>query len=403
MKKKLLFGIIITLVLAAASSLSVYYIRTRRQVTQKKAAGEFKTFDFRPADNSYEAVFSYRWEYPKFIWRFDKLTCAAGNTLGQRRFLHVGQTEEEVLKGGWIDPSTYIAWNPGDPLPSGEITVPPGSGCWFQLDVAMTIKPQYGQTVDEHSGTSRSERATIPGCSLLPPSTPTLPPPTSTGIPPTATPIVLTPTPTRPAGLTATPTGIPPSPTPTAVSPSLTPTATSVVPTITLIPTATVPAPTTTLIPGQSYCNYLQADKTSGAIPLTINFRGNGVDTTRVKGFRFNFGDGEKWETLGSYTSSYVQEASHNYTKAGVYIAVLEILDNGDHWWTRDECRSTITVTGQPPSPTSPPVATSIPRQLAKAPTPTEVLLPKAGIEFPTLGSILTGLVLVAIGLVVVF
>lgn len=402
MKKKLLFGIIITLVLAVVSILTVYYLRTKRQVTQKKAAGEFKTFIFKPADNSYEAVFSYKWEYPKFIWRFDKLTCAVGKTLGQRRFLHVGQTEEEVQKGGWLDQS-YIPWNPGDPLPSGEITVPQDRGCWFQLDMAMTIKPQYGQTVDETSGTSRSERAVIDGCGQLPT-------PTSTGIPPTATPILPTATPTHPAVLTATPTGTPPSPTPTAVNPSLTPTTTPVVPTITPIPTATVlptstpPVPTTTLIPGQSYCNYLQADKTSGAIPLTINFRGNGVDTTRVKGFRFSFGDGEKWETLGSYTSSHVQEASHNYTKAGTYIAVLEILDNGDRWRTRDECRSTIIVsTRQLPSPTSPPVATSTPRLIAKAPTPTEVILPKAGIEFPTLGSILTGLLLISIGLMVIF
>lgn len=311
MKKKLLLGIIITIILAGVSLLTLYYLRTQRQAVQKKAAEEFKTFYFKPDDNSYEAVFSYKWEYPKLIWRFDKLTCDAGKTLGQRRFLHVGQTEGEVQREGWIDQS-YIAWNPGEPLPSGEITVPQDRGCWFQLDVTMSIKPQNGQTSEETNAISRAERALIAGCGQVSTPIPTQTPPVITPIPPTATP-------TRPTVLTATPTRIPSSPTPTLILPTTTP----------ILPRAT-PTLVLTSTPGPS------STPTPTSVP-------NATSTPVVP----------------TATSA--------------------------------------------PGPVSTPNPTATPIQIASQPTPTEVLLPSAGIKLPTLAGILAGLLLISIGLAVVF
>lgn len=170
------------------------------------------------------------------------------------------------------------------------------------------------------------------------------------------------------------------SPTPTAtgtLSPSPTPT------------TTTTPGPTNTPMPGP-YCDYLHADKAGGAAPLTVKFEGKGYDPTRVKGFRFTFGDGEEKEFFGSFTSSQAQEVSHTYSSAGTYKAVLEIMDDGDHWHTRPECEATIVVTGEGVTVT-------------EGPSPTEVTLPEAGIKIPTLGGIILGFLLISLGAALVF
>ncbi len=75
---------------------------------------------------------------------------------------------------------------------------------------------------------------------------------------------------------------------------------------------------------------------------------------------------------------------------------MLEILDNGDYWKTRDECKVTITVTQKLASKPT----TVVP---SNEPTPTEVQLPSAGIKIPTLGAIIAGFLLISIGLAFVF
>lgn len=156
-------------------------------------------------------------------------------------------------------------------------------------------------------------------------------------------------------------------------------------------------------IPNEPYCDYLSADPTSGSGPLTVQFAGKGYDPARVKGFRFTFGDGEKKEVTGSYTSSHVETINHTYTKNGIYKAVLEILDDGDHWRTRSECEQTITVSaGKVTNPTSTPKPAKVVR-VAEEPTPTEVQLPVAGIKVPTLGGILAGFLLISLGIALVF
>jgi len=185
------------------------------------------------------------------------------------------------------------------------------------------------------------------------------------------------------------------SPTPPSSTPTVTPSGT------------VTPLPTGTVVPGGSYCDLLTANPNSGALPLTVRFTGKGYDTTKIKGYRFTFGDGEKMEYMGNFNSLHIQEAQYIYTKVGTFTARLEILDAGDHYRTREECRKIITVTKSGlPSPTiSPPqlTGTVAPKPTKPPPTPTEIQLPVAGIKIPTLGGILAGIFLVAIGLAIVF
>jgi len=189
---------------------------------------------------------------------------------------------------------------------------------------------------------------------------------------------------------TPTPTSTPgPSPTPTPTStpgPSATPT----------------PEPTATPLPGP-YCSYLQADPTGGPGPLTVSFEGKGYDPVRVKGFRFIFGDGEKKEIYGSFTSSHIEVVDHTYSTAGTYEAKLEILDNGDHWLTRKECEVTIQISSRTSVvPTVTKTTPTVTKTVAQA-TPTEPELPVTGIKIPTLGGILTGFLLVSLGVALIF
>ena len=199
---------------------------------------------------------------------------------------------------------------------------------------------------------------------------------------------------------TPTPTGTRiPTPTPTGAR-IPTPTLTS-----TPGPTATnTPVPTSTPVPGGSFCEYLTADPTSGSAPLTVHFSGKGFDSTQIKGFRFNFGDGEKQEFFGSFTSDHIQTVDHTYNNDGIYNAYLEILDNGDHWKTRSECRVTITVStiaGGPTNTPAPPRPTSTSRPAVAAPT--EAQLPEAGLKLPTIWGIISGFLLISIGAALVF
>lgn len=262
MPKRSLLLFLTTIGLMATSLLVVYSIRTQRQEIRKQAAEEFKSLYFTAVDESvppvviYEAIMSYKFEYPKFIWRFDKLTCTNDKTLVQRRFLHIGKTMDEVAREGWIDQSVF-QWSPGDPLPSGEVTIPSDKGCFFQLDATMTIKPRFGQTKDETNNIEKNDKGIISGCGQVQPS---LTPTSIPSIQPTPTPIRgISPTVTLSPTPTATVT-IRPSTTPTATStPSAGPSPTASVtpqnsPTPTLTPTS-LPQPTATDQPGPTSTN----------------------------------------------------------------------------------------------------------------------------------------------------
>jgi hypothetical protein len=200
------------------------------------------------------------------------------------------------------------------------------------------------------------------------------------------------------------------------------------------------PTPTETLVPGASYCDYLTVLPSSGRVSLTVKFSGKGFDSTRVKGFRFSFGDGEKREFLGVFNSSYVQEVEYIYRNAGSFKAVLEILDNGDHWLTRGQCKATVTVsainlptTTPVPSgyktptpstvintpiptttktvslPTVLPTEKPVPTASSKGgfePTPTDVSLEvggqEPGLNLPTLWGVLGGFAIIAVGFALV-
>lgn len=272
MPKRSLLLFLTTIGLMATSLLVVYSIRTQRQEIRKQAAEEFKSLYFTAVDESvppvviYEAIMSYKFEYPKFIWRFDKLTCTNDKTLVQRRFLHIGKTMDEVAREGWIDQSVF-QWSLGDPLPSGEVNILLDKGCFFQLDATMTVKPKFGQTKDETNGINKSDKGTISGCGQIQPSlTPTLTPTVVPSIQPTPTPVrnvsltpTQTPSPKPTSSLISTPTAtkaISPSVTPIpSVGPS--PTA-SVTPINSPIPTLTptsAPQPTATNQPGPTSTN----------------------------------------------------------------------------------------------------------------------------------------------------
>ncbi len=156
------------------------------------------------------------------------------------------------------------------------------------------------------------------------------------------------------------------------------------------------PGPTSTPPPG-AYCDYLKVNIAGGPAPLSVVFEGKGYDPTRVKGFRFYFGDGNQKEILGSYYDSEAVQVSYTYNSTGTYEAKLEIMDDGDHWHTRPECETTVSVTGK--TVTSTPGPTTIVQQLS----PTEAQLPEAGIKIPALGGMILGFLLISLGVVFIF
>lgn len=208
--------------------------------------------------------------------------------------------------------------------------------------------------------------------------------------------------------LTLTPT-VTPSGTP---GPSLTPT-----------PTTPVSLPTVTQTPSPTQkpnelpnCTGLSASPTSGTAPLTVSFTGTGTDRDgKIISFEFTFGDGESQtkeidKILAKGTESVT--VSYTFAKAGSFWASLRVKDNNGDWsGTPDSCKVKIEVSpkiGGGPTPT--PTVTGAPQ-----PTPTPTILitgtispsptiytppvPRAGFDLPTLGAVLGGVFLTALGL----
>lgn len=181
-----------------------YELLTKKQVYKSKAEGVVeKTMVFKH-DNWY-ADFVYRFEYPKFYWSLKNLKVDPGYKILLNGFLHVGIDRPSVQREGTIGTMSG-QWITGDSPLSGEINIPNNIGCWFQLDVQMTINEiNAGGTRDPNIPTDeQSEVGEIPDCiSDIP--TPTV----TTPVAPTITPM-LTNTPAPTATSTPGPTATPP-------------------------------------------------------------------------------------------------------------------------------------------------------------------------------------------------
>ncbi len=128
-----------------------------------------------------------------------------------------------------------------------------------------------------------------------------------------------------------------PTPTPT---PTITPTPT-VTPTPTITPT---PTPETNV----PHCVGLSASPTSGTAQLTVKFTGSGFDPNGpILEYEFNFGDASGGQPqVVTQTES---EAAHRYESDGEYVASLRVKDQGGQWRDgSDDCKQTITVSGEP-------------------------------------------------------
>jgi len=224
------------------------------------------------------------------------------------------------------------------------------------------------------------------------------------------------------------------SPTPTA-APSGTP-----APSATPTPTTGVSIPTVTQTPAPTQkpnelpnCTGLSASPTSGTVPLTVSFTGNGTDRDgKIISFEFTFGDGAKEtkeiERVYAKDNESVTVA-HTYDKAGSYWASLRVRDNNDEWsGTPDACRVKIEVEakigGGPTSTPRPtekpgvtrtptPIPTGTPRLTATpallpgtTATPSATIytppVPQAGFDLPTVGAVVGGLLLTTLGLLLI-
>ncbi len=74
-------------------------------------------------------------------------------------------------------------------------------------------------------------------------------------------------------------------------------------------------------------CNYLNANPSSGAYPLTVSFTASGSDSDgTIIQYEFTFGDG----TSPVYTSN--GGATHQYVNSGTYCAKVRFQDNSGNW-----------------------------------------------------------------------
>jgi hypothetical protein len=124
-----------------------------------------------------------------YRWRMEVIE-APENGFFYNNFLHIGETPNEVLTGGWIA-NPVDEWRPGMPDPSGTIPIPSDElyDCWAQWDVHVTYHfPEQEVFIDE------AIRSRVPECQDVPP-TPT-PAPTQGPIGP----VMPTPTPTEGEG-----------------------------------------------------------------------------------------------------------------------------------------------------------------------------------------------------------
>lgn len=198
-----------------------------------------------------------------------------------------------------------------------------------------------------------------------------------------------------------------PSPTPTkALSPTpgedLSPT-----PSQTLSPTPT-PTGTLTATPSPTskpnelpVCTGLSANPTSGTAPLAVTFTGNGADRDgKITAFEFSFGNEETKTVEKDVEGAASHSLEYTYPLPGTYWASLRVRDNNGVWSDVPEsCKVKIElgekiVGGEEVSPT--------PEVVVLVPTATSIPVPEvpeAGIALPTILTILSGTLLIFLGI----
>ncbi|MBP9827010.1 PKD domain-containing protein [Candidatus Saccharibacteria bacterium] len=115
----------------------------------------------------------------------------------------------------------------------------------------------------------------------------------------------------------------------------------------TTAPPTTVPptsVPPTTPPPTKLYtCDSLQANPTSGKLPLEVAFTATKtVQNTTFLGFIYEFGD-------GATTESTEPNITHTYTRAGNYTAKVRVKTNDGTTSYVAACQATVTVAATPP------------------------------------------------------
>lgn len=183
----------------------------------------------------------------------------------------------------------------------------------------------------------------------------------------------------------------------------------------TLTPTETptaIPTPTSESndIP---ICTELSADLTSGEMPLKVSFTGSGVDQDgKITAFEFSFGDGEAKTVEKDVEGPTSHSVDHTYSSSGIYWASVRVRDNNNAWSEIPEsCKVKIEVKemnvglgGE--EATSSPEEVVLTPTLAEAPSATATAtpipipeVPEAGIALPTILTILSGSLLILLGI----
>lgn len=160
-----------------------------------------------------------------------------------------------------------------------------------------------------------------------------------------------------------------------------------------LSPTPTeTPTSSPTSIPNEPpICTGLSANPTSGNLPLEVTFTGNGVDQDgKISAFEFSFGDGKIKLVEKDVAGLASHSLTYTYSLPGTYWASLRVKDNNNLWSeVTENCKVKIEVSkvmGKAQTPT----ATSTP-----IPVPQ---VPEAGVFLPTILTILSGSLLILLG-----
>ena len=172
-------------------------------------------------------------------------------------------------------------------------------------------------------------------------------------------------------------------------------------------------------------CNELIADITSGKAPLLVNFTGSGFDPDgKITAFEIPLGDGEVEMVEKDVEGTASHSLDYTYSSTGVYWASLSVRDDNNVWSeTSESCKVRIEIEENlTPAPTEKAVGgqglTPTPKEIAQAPTITQTpsptptkrptptstpipvpKLPEAGIALPSILTVLSGSLLILLGI----
>ena len=162
-------------------------------------------------------------------------------------------------------------------------------------------------------------------------------------------------------------------------------------------------------------CSGLSTNPASGEVSLKVSFTGSGIDQDgKITAFEFSFGDGEAKIVEKDAEESASHSLDHTYSFPGTYWASVRLRDNNNVWSEIPEsCKVKIEVKeltvglgGEETTPTPTPGGATLTPTLAAEPTATATAtpipvpeLPEAGLSLPTILTILSGSLLVLLGI----